>query len=99
MQSKIVVIVLVALVAVGIGAWFFFDASRPVLDREVGRLFAAEFEKRCQRNLEESACKAIGGANHATCLASSASRVGDEVVYDREAYLECMEAAAPVPAG
>ena len=93
-QSKAIVVILIGAIALGIGTWFAFDATRPVLDRETGRLFAAEFEKRCQRERDEQICTEIAGANHVECLASSASPADEGVAYDRNVYLTCMDAAA-----
>ena len=93
-KSKVVAVALVVVIVLGAGTWAYLEFSSDILvDRNTSMLFAADFEKRCQGEYEPNYCLRFAGLHHSSCFRESTRAAEGGAVYDREAYLECMQRA------
>ena len=90
-SGKVTVIALIVIVLVGAGAWVWIESQMPILDKADGKRMAAVYEKRCSKKLPVEKCRENIGKRHTECLLRAASKTEDDVMYDPEIYVVCID--------
>lgn len=100
-RSKLTVFAIVALIALGVGAWSWVNIFvKPDWNPDKAAVYADHFFVRCSADHTDEFCNDIIGADHRRCFGDQLQRVPEhrrdehgEYRHDRRAYLECMDEA------
>lgn len=97
--SKLIVLMISALILLGVGAWSWVNFTQtPAHDPEVAHAYVQHFDRRCTAELQdEQLCADVIGHYHRSCFddhlqPTPTDRIEEDgpVLYDRSAYMKCM---------